>query len=75
MGKGLCGGPILALATEGNKKVGKIADDVIYLPPTQEQTQPLLVAIAMQLFAYYIAEAKGLDIDRPRNLAKSVTVE
>ncbi|MGH7234125.1 MAG: glutamine--fructose-6-phosphate transaminase (isomerizing), partial [Candidatus Saccharimonadales bacterium] len=69
------GGPIIALATEGNKKIHKLVNDVIFLPATHEQTQPILVAIAMQLFAYYIAEAKGLDIDRPRNLAKSVTVE
>ncbi len=69
------GGPIIALATKGNKQLQSLADEVIYLPPALEQTQPILSAIAMQLFAYYIAEAKGLDIDRPRNLAKSVTVE
>ncbi len=68
-------GPVIALATEGNKKIAKLADDVIYLPATREQTQPLLVTIVTQLFAYYVAEAKKLDIDRPRNLAKSVTVE
>ncbi len=68
-------GPLLALATEGNKKIRKLADDVIYIPKTLEQTQPLLEAIALQLFAYYIAESKDLNIDRPRNLAKSVTVE
>ena len=68
-------GPVVAIATEGNKKIHLLADDVIYLPDTHEQTQPILTAIAMQLFAYFIAEAKGLDIDRPRNLAKSVTVE
>ena len=68
-------GPVVALATEGNKQVGKLVDDVIYLPKTAEELEPILHAIATQLFAYYIATAKGLDVDRPRNLAKSVTVE
>ncbi|MBW3568514.1 glutamine--fructose-6-phosphate transaminase (isomerizing) [Candidatus Parcubacteria bacterium] len=68
-------GPIIATATVGNKKIKSIADDVIYLPKTAEQLQPILSVIAMQLFAYYIAVEKGLDVDRPRNLAKSVTVE
>jgi glutamine---fructose-6-phosphate transaminase (isomerizing) len=68
-------GPVVALATVGNEDIKDVADDVIYLPETLDETQPLLHAIAMQLFAYYIASAKGLDVDRPRNLAKSVTVE
>lgn len=68
-------GPVIALATEGNDKIGKIADDVIFIPKTMEQLQPLLAVIAMQFFAYYIAVEKGLNVDRPRNLAKSVTVE
>jgi len=68
-------GKVLAIATEGNKTIAKLADDVIYIPETLEQTSPLLVAIAMQLFSYYVAVEKGLDVDRPRNLAKSVTVE
>lgn len=68
-------GPIIAIATKGNKQVGKIANDVIYLPKMVEQFQPILTTIAMQLFAYYVAVNKGLDVDRPRNLAKSVTVE
>jgi glucosamine--fructose-6-phosphate aminotransferase (isomerizing) len=69
------GGPVVALATEGNDHVKELVDDVIYLPATVEELQPVLHAIASQLFAYYIATAKGLDVDRPRNLAKSVTVE
>jgi len=69
------GGPIIALATNGNKKLARLVDDVIYLPDTLGPTQAILSAICLQLFAYYIAEAKGLNIDRPRNLAKSVTVE
>jgi glucosamine--fructose-6-phosphate aminotransferase (isomerizing) len=68
-------GPLIIMASAGNKKVASLTDDLIYLPKTMEQTQPILSAIALQLFAYYIAEAKQLDIDHPRNLAKSVTVE
>lgn len=68
-------GPVLAIASDGNNSVAKVADDVIYIPQTLEQTQPLLVAVVMQLFSYYVAVAKGNNVDRPRNLAKSVTVE
>jgi glutamine---fructose-6-phosphate transaminase (isomerizing) len=68
-------GPVIALATEGNEAIKDIVDDVLYIPATMEQTQPILNAIAMQLFAYYVAVEKGLNIDQPRNLAKSVTVE
>jgi len=68
-------GKILAVATTGNKAITKLANDVIYIPETLEQTTPLLVAVAMQLFSYYVAVEKGFDVDRPRNLAKSVTVE
>lgn len=68
-------GPVLALATEGNKEIEEFCEDVIYLPATLEETQPVLQAIAVQLFAYNIALARGHNVDRPRNLAKSVTVE
>lgn len=68
-------GPVVAVATEGNNSVAKVADDVIYIPETLEATQPILTAIVMQLFSYYVATAKGFNVDRPRNLAKSVTVE
>jgi glutamine---fructose-6-phosphate transaminase (isomerizing) len=68
-------GPVVAVATEGNKSLADLADDVIYIPDTLEQTQPLLMAVVMQLFSYYIAVARGYNVDRPRNLAKSVTVE
>jgi glucosamine--fructose-6-phosphate aminotransferase (isomerizing) len=68
-------GPVVAIATEGNDTIKNLADDVIYIPQTMEQTQPILNAIVMQLFSYYVAIARGLDVDRPRNLAKSVTVE
>lgn len=68
-------GPIIAIATEGNSQIDEVADDVIYIPDTMEQTQPILVAIIMQLFSYYAAVDLGKNVDRPRNLAKSVTVE
>jgi len=68
-------GPVIAIATEGNKQIKKLTDDVIYIPKTIEQTQPQLIALAEQLFSYYVAIEKGLNVDRPRNLAKSVTVE
>ena len=68
-------GPVVAIATKGNKAIKKHADDVIYVPESLEQTSLILSTMVTQLFAYYIAEAKGLNVDRPRNLAKSVTVE
>lgn len=68
-------GPIIALATTGDKQVQAIAYDTLYIPDTLEQLQPILIAVAVQLFAYYVAVEKGLNVDRPRNLAKSVTVE
>ncbi|MCI0745074.1 MAG: glutamine--fructose-6-phosphate transaminase (isomerizing) [Verrucomicrobia subdivision 3 bacterium] len=68
-------GPIIALATEGNDPIAKEADDVIYLPPTIEPLMPLLAVVPLQLLAYHIAVARGCDVDKPRNLAKSVTVE
>lgn len=68
-------GPVLAVATIGNKKVPQLTKDVLYIPKTLEQLQPLLIAVSLQLFSYYVAVEKGLNVDRPRNLAKSVTVE
>ena len=68
-------GPVVAVATKGNKSVQKLTKDVIYIPDTLELLQPLLVAIVVQLFAYHVAVEKALNVDRPRNLAKSVTVE
>jgi glucosamine--fructose-6-phosphate aminotransferase (isomerizing) len=68
-------GPVVAIASEGNTSVAELADDVIYIPKSLEQTQPILSAIVTQLFAYHIALARGFDVDKPRNLAKSVTVE
>jgi len=68
-------GPIIALATEGDKQIKKVTDDVIYLPKALEPIYPILATVPLQLFAYHIAVARGCDVDKPRNLAKSVTVE
>ncbi|PIZ00256.1 glutamine--fructose-6-phosphate transaminase (isomerizing), partial [bacterium (Candidatus Howlettbacteria) CG_4_10_14_0_8_um_filter_40_9] len=68
-------GKIIVLTTEGNKDIGKVADDVIYIPKTLEILTPILAVAPLQLFAYYVSSKKGLDVDKPRNLAKSVTVE
>ena len=68
-------GKILAVATEGNEEIKKIADDVIYIPQASEMLTPILSVIPLQLFAAYMGIELGYDIDKPRNLAKSVTVE
>jgi glucosamine--fructose-6-phosphate aminotransferase (isomerizing) len=67
--------PVIAIATEGDKNILEIADDVIYVPKVHPMLQPIISVIPLQLFAYYVGVAKGLNVDRPRNLAKSVTVE
>jgi glucosamine--fructose-6-phosphate aminotransferase (isomerizing) len=69
------GGKIIAVATKGDKKIQKLADDVIYIPKTLEMLTPLLSVVPLQLLAYYVGIARCLDVDKPRNLAKSVTVE
>ncbi len=68
-------GPIIAVTTEGNEAIRKQVDDVIYVPRTLECLFPLLGVVPLQLLAYHIAVARGCDVDKPRNLAKSVTVE
>ena len=68
-------GPIIAVATEGDEQIKKVADDVIYVPKTIEPLYPILTSVPLQLFAYHIAVARGCDVDKPRNLAKSVTVQ
>lgn len=68
-------GKIIALTTEGNEEIRNTTDDIIYIPKTLEMLSPILSVIPLQLFAYYFSAAKGLDVDKPRNLAKSVTVE
>jgi glucosamine--fructose-6-phosphate aminotransferase (isomerizing) len=68
-------GPVIALATEGDDEIGKLADDVFHVPATLDLLSPILTVVPLQLFAYYFAKKKGYNVDRPRNLAKSVTVE
>ncbi|MBI3413960.1 MAG: glutamine--fructose-6-phosphate transaminase (isomerizing) [Verrucomicrobia bacterium] len=68
-------GPIIALATEDNTRIAAHVDDVIHVPGTLEAVFPLLAILPLQLLAYHIAVARGCDVDKPRNLAKSVTVE
>src|SRR6516164_2004865 len=69
------GGPVIAIACEGDEEVAAIADDVIYVPDVPEYLQPLVAVIPLQLLASHIALLRGCDVDKPRNLAKSVTVE
>ena len=67
-------GRILAIVTEGDKQVKAIADSVIEIPQTLNALVPLLSVVPLQILAYYVAVDKGLNVDMPRNLAKSVTV-
>jgi len=69
------GGKILAVASEGSNSLGDLVDDYIYLPRTHEVVAPLLSVVPLQLFAYHCGVLLGRDVDKPRNLAKSVTVE
>ena len=66
---------VISIVTEGDKEVSKLSDDIITIPQTAEALTPLLTVIPLQLLAYHIAVLKGCDVDQPRNLAKSVTVE
>lgn len=69
------GGAVIAVTTEGNDDIKRIVDEVMFVPETHEALLPVLTALPLQLFAYYVARARRLPIDKPRNLAKSVTVE
>ncbi|MCI0740506.1 MAG: glutamine--fructose-6-phosphate transaminase (isomerizing) [Gemmataceae bacterium] len=69
------GGPVIAVACEDDEEIAARADDIIYVPSVPDYLQPLVVAVPLQLLAYHIALLRGCDIDKPRNLAKSVTVE
>jgi glutamine---fructose-6-phosphate transaminase (isomerizing) len=66
---------VIALASEGDKEVSKLADHTIFIPHAPELLSPILEIVPLQLFAYYMAIKRGLDVDRPRNLVKSVTLE
>lgn len=67
--------PVIAIATEGDDSINDHANDIIRIPASSKFTTPITVAVALQLFAYYVANKRGCEIDQPRNLAKSVTVE
>jgi glucosamine--fructose-6-phosphate aminotransferase (isomerizing) len=66
---------VIAVGTEGDRGLDRIADDVAWVPNTHHLLSPVLAIIPLQLFAYHVALARGTDVDQPRNLAKSVTVE
>jgi len=68
-------GRVIAVTTEGNTELEDLADEVIYIPKTLEMLSPILAVVPLQLFAYHMAVVRGCDVDKPRNLAKSVTVE
>ncbi|MFH1188420.1 MAG: glutamine--fructose-6-phosphate transaminase (isomerizing) [bacterium] len=69
------GGPVIAIATKGDEWIAEIADDVIYIPKTLEMLTPLVSVVPLHMLAYYMGVMRGYNVDRPRNLAKSVTVE
>ena len=66
---------MIAIASEGDEEMRKLADHTIFVPQASELLSPILEIVPLQLFAYYMAVRKGLDVDRPRNLVKSVTLE
>ncbi|HEX4785476.1 MAG TPA: glutamine--fructose-6-phosphate transaminase (isomerizing) [Candidatus Sulfotelmatobacter sp.] len=68
-------GVVIALATEGDEEIKESADHILYVPPAPEELSPILEIVPLQLLAYHIAVRRGCDVDQPRNLAKSVTVE
>jgi glutamine---fructose-6-phosphate transaminase (isomerizing) len=69
------GAPVIALATEGSDRVAEVADQILFVPRTDWVLQPILAIVPLQLLAYYVARFRGLNVDQPRNLAKTVTVE
>ena len=68
-------GKVIAIVTEGDVEISKLADDIFPLPPTHDLLTPMLASVPLQLFSYYVAVRRGCNVDQPRNLAKSVTVE
>jgi glucosamine--fructose-6-phosphate aminotransferase (isomerizing) len=66
---------VIAVATEGDQTIANVADHVLWVPDTPWMLSPVTTVIPLQLLAYHIAALRGLDVDQPRNLAKSVTVE
>ena len=69
------GGRVIAICTEGDTSIARLADAVFPIPPTHDLLTPILASVPLQLFAYYVAVRRGCNVDQPRNLAKSVTVE
>jgi glucosamine--fructose-6-phosphate aminotransferase (isomerizing) len=69
------GGRVIAVVTAGDEEITELADHVFTIPEIHDALTPVLSVLPLQLFAYYIAVARGCDVDKPRNLAKSVTVE
>jgi glucosamine--fructose-6-phosphate aminotransferase (isomerizing) len=69
------GGPVIAIAAEGDNRIAEVADDVIYIPSVEDYLQPIVSIVPLQLLSYHMAVLRGCDVDKPRNLAKSVTVE
>jgi glucosamine--fructose-6-phosphate aminotransferase (isomerizing) len=67
--------PVVAVATEGDEEITRYAQEVLYVPQALEELTPILAVLPLQLLAYEVAVARGTDVDQPRNLAKSVTVE
>ncbi|TYB31927.1 MAG: SIS domain-containing protein, partial [Candidatus Mcinerneyibacterium aminivorans] len=68
-------GRVIVIAVRGNKNIKELSDSVIYVPKTIDILSPIINTIPLQLLAYYVAVKRGVDVDKPRNLAKSVTVE
>ena len=68
-------GLVIGVATEGDEDLASVSDDILYVPPVEQFLQPFITTVPLQLLAYYVADMKGTDVDQPRNLAKSVTVE
>ena len=69
------GAPIISLGTEGDRELLEVSHDTLWVPKIDENLYPLVMAPVIQLFAYHVSDLRGLDPDKPRNLAKSVTVE
>jgi glutamine---fructose-6-phosphate transaminase (isomerizing) len=69
------GGTVMALATEGDTKIPELAHETFFIPETRELLSPIMEIVPLQLFAYYVATKRGLEVDHPRNLVKSVTLE
>ncbi len=69
------GGPVIAVVCDGDRQVESLADELIEVPVTEDFLQPIVSVVPLQLLAYHIAVLRGCDVDKPRNLAKSVTVE